>query len=144
MSSEAVVQGGCFCGAVQLEVAGAPEAMGYCHCESCRHWSAGPVNAFSLWKPEAVKVTRGADKIGSYAKTDNSHRKWCTQCGGHIMTDHPAMGLIDVYAAVIPDFDYHPALHVFYSESVLPIRDGLPKMQDVPAEMGGSGETLPE
>jgi hypothetical protein len=27
---------------------------------------------------------------------------------------------------------------------VLPIRDGLPKMRDVPAEMGGSGETLAE
>jgi hypothetical protein len=60
------------------------------------------------------------------------------------MTDHPAMGLVDAYAAVIPDFDYQPAVHVFYSESVLPIRDGLPKMRDVPAEMGGSGETLAE
>jgi hypothetical protein len=118
--------------------------MGYCHCESCRHWSAGPVNAFSLWKPESVQVTKGADKIGTYAKTDNSHRKWCKDCGGHLMTDHPHMGLIDVYAAVIPTFDYQPALHVFYAESVLPIRDGLPKMRDVPAEMGGSGETLAE
>jgi hypothetical protein len=27
---------------------------------------------------------------------------------------------------------------------VLPIRDGLPKMKDFPAELGGSGETLPE
>jgi hypothetical protein len=27
---------------------------------------------------------------------------------------------------------------------VLRIRDGLPKMKDVPKEMGGSGETLPE
>jgi len=27
---------------------------------------------------------------------------------------------------------------------VLPIRDGLPKMKDMPEEMGGSGETLPE
>ena len=34
--------------------------MGYCHCESCRHWSAGPVNAFSLWQPGAVTVTKGA------------------------------------------------------------------------------------
>jgi hypothetical protein len=118
--------------------------MGYCHCESCRHWSAGPVNAFSLWKPESVTVTRGAEKIGSYAKTENSHRKWCKECGGHLMTEHPHMGLIDVYAAVIPSFDYRPGLHVFYSESVLPIHDGLPKMRDVPAEMGGSGETLPE
>jgi len=33
---------------------------------------------------------------------------------------------------------------VNYGESVLPIRDGLPKMKDFPKEMGGSGETLPE
>ena len=41
--------GNCFCGAVEIEVSGAPEAMGYCHCRSCRSWSGGPVNAFSLW-----------------------------------------------------------------------------------------------
>ena len=37
--------GSCFCGAVQLEAEGEPEAMGYCHCSSCRSWSGGPVNA---------------------------------------------------------------------------------------------------
>ena len=55
--------GKCFCGAVELEATGAPEAMGYCHCVSCRSWSAGPVNAFTLWKPENVKVTKGAEHI---------------------------------------------------------------------------------
>ena len=54
------------------------------------------------------------------------------------------MGLTDVYAAVIPDFPYQPGVHVFYKETRLHIHDGLPKMQDVPAEMGGSGVTLPE
>ncbi len=34
--------GSCFCGAVRLEVSGDPEAMGYCHCRSCRSWSGGP------------------------------------------------------------------------------------------------------
>jgi len=28
--------GRCFCGAVEVEVTGQPEAMGYCHCGSCR------------------------------------------------------------------------------------------------------------
>ena len=46
--------------------------------------------------------------------------------------------------ALIRGLDFQPAVHVFYSESVLSIKDGLPKMKDVPAEMGGSGETLPE
>lgn len=136
--------GSCFCGAVQFTVTGEPVAMGYCHCDSCRHWSAGPVNAFTLWSPESVEITRGADNIGTYNKTPQSSRKWCKTCGGHVFTDHPQWGLIDVYAAVIPGFPYKPALHVHYQESVLPIRDGLPKMKDVPAEMGGSGIELAE
>ena len=65
MSTEKSYNGGCFCGAVQLTVTGAPAAMGYCHCESCRHWSAGPVNAFVLWQPEAVRVTIANAKLNA-------------------------------------------------------------------------------
>ncbi|MBI1397302.1 MAG: GFA family protein [Betaproteobacteria bacterium] len=144
MSDEKTYHGSCFCGAVEFDVTGEPVAAGYCHCESCRSWSAGPVNAFSLWKPEAVRVTKGADNIGTYNKTERSYRKWCKTCGGHLFTDHPGFGLIDVYAAVIPDMKFEPHLHVFYEETVLPIKDGLPKMADIPSEMGGSGKTLPE
>lgn len=137
-------KGSCFCGAVQFTVSGEPAAMGYCHCESCRHWSAGPVNAFSLWKPESLKVTQGADLIGTYNKTPVSYRKWCKNCGGHVFSDHPPMGLVDVYAAVIPTLKFQPAVHVNYAEKVLSVKDGLPKMKDFPAEMGGSGVTLPD
>jgi hypothetical protein len=137
-------QGSCFCGAVTFTVTGAPAAMGYCHCESCRAWSAGPVNAFTLWKPEAVRITRGADQIGTYNKTPRSYRKWCRQCGGHLFTEHPHWGLTDVYAAVIPGFPYRPAIHVNYQETKLQMRDGLPKMRDVPKEMGGSGLEIAE
>jgi hypothetical protein len=137
-------KGSCFCGAVEVAVSGEPVAMGYCHCESCRRWSAAPLNAFTLWKPEAVRVTRGADKVGTFHKSPKSYRKWCTSCGGHLFTDHPLWGVVDVYAATIPDFAYRPALHVNYQETQLRVRDGLPKMKDMPAEMGGSGDTLPE
>jgi hypothetical protein len=139
-----VHHGACFCGAVELTVTGEPVVMGYCHCESCRSWSASPVNAFTLWKPAAVQVTRGADNIGTYNKTPRSYRKWCTKCGGHLFNEHPGWGLIDVYAAVIPDFPYQPGIHVNYQETKLRMKDGLPKMKDVPKEMGGSGETIPE
>jgi len=144
MANEPTYSGSCFCGAVQLTVTGAPAAMGYCHCRSCRHWSAGPVNAFALWKPDAVKITKGADDIGTYAKTPGSQRKWCKKCGGHVFTDHPTMGLYDVYAAVTPDHPFKPALHVHYGEKVLSVKDGLPKMKDLPKEFGGSGQSLPE
>lgn len=144
MSKENSHTGKCFCGAVEFAVTGEPAAMGYCHCSSCREWSAGPVNAFTLWAPDKVKVTKGASNIGVYHRTDKSMRKWCKTCGGHLFTDHPGWNLIDVYAAVVPSVEFKPALHVNYQETVLHIKDGLPKQKDVPKEMGGSGELLRE
>ena len=137
-------KGKCFCGAVELTVSGEPVAEGFCHCSSCRNWAAAPVNAFTLWKPDAVKITKGADSIGVYHKTEKSYRKFCKTCGGHLLTDHPLWGVIDVYAATIPTFHHEPKLHVNYAETVLRIKDGLPKMKDMPSEMGGSGDTLAE
>ena len=37
-----------------------------------------------------------------------------------------------------------PPLHVNYAETVLPMKDGLPKLKDFPEAFGGSGEMLAE
>jgi hypothetical protein len=137
-------QGECFCGAVKIEATGAPAAMGYCHCRSCRSWSGGPVNAFSLWDPAAVKVVAGEDALTTYEKNPASQRKYCSKCGGHLMTNHPGLKLVDVFAATIPTLAFAPGVHVNYAETVLPMRDGLPKFKDFPADFGGSGEMLAE
>jgi hypothetical protein len=137
-------RGACFCGAVEFAVIGEPVAAGYCHCESCRHWSASPVNAFTLWQPHAITVIRGSENILTYHKTEKSYRKSCRVCGGHLFTHHPGWDLTDVYAAVIPSFGFTPRVHVNYQETKLRISDGLPKFRDVPKEMGGSGVTLDE
>ena len=142
MSNDEKHVGRCFCGAVEIAVTGEPAAMGYCHCDSCRSWSAGPVNAFTLWPPANVKITKGADNVGKFAKTPRSIRQWCKTCGGHLLTEHPEMGLTDVYAAILPKLEFSPGLHVFYEETVLHIPDGKPKQKDVPAELGGSGVLL--
>jgi hypothetical protein len=134
--------GSCFCGAVEVTLTGAPAAMGYCHCNSCRHWSAGPINGFTLWKPDAVKITKGKDNLATFNKTEHSFRRWCKSCGGHVLTEHPGMGLTDVYAAVIRNFKFEPGLHVHYGEAVVRVHDGLPKHKDMPKEMGGSGTML--
>jgi hypothetical protein len=136
--------GTCFCGAVTLEVTGEPEAMGYCHCRSCRSWSGGPVNAFSLWKPDAVKVSSGESNVATFQKTPLSERKYCSKCGGHLMANHPPLGMVDVFAATIPTLRFAPGVHVNYAEAVLPMHDGLPKFKDFPKEFGGSGEVAPE
>jgi hypothetical protein len=143
MSNENTHTASCFCGEVKFEVSGQPAAVGYCHCESCRHWSAAPVNAFILWQPESLNVTHGAASIGTYNKTPGSYRNWCRKCGGHLFTQHPTIGLVDIYAALLPMFRFEPGVHVNYQETVLHIHDGQPKLKDMPREMGGSGLTLP-
>ena len=95
---EKTYEGQCYCGAVKIAVTGDAVGAGYCHCAACRSWSAGPVNAFTLWKPEAT----------------------------------------------IPSYPFAPGVHVNYESTVLPMKDGLPKLKDFPAELGGSGETLAE
>jgi hypothetical protein len=102
------------------------------------------VNAFTLWKPESVKVTKGEDQIGTFNMTERSYRKWCKACGGHLMTDHPEWGIVDVFAATIPDFPFQAGVHVNYAMTVLPMKDGLPKLKDFPTELGGTGESMPE
>jgi hypothetical protein len=136
--------GRCFCGAVEIEVTGTPEAMGYCHCNSCRSWSAAPANAFTLWKSDAVRIKSGAEHVATFEKTPFSQRKYCKLCGGHLMAGHQPVGLIDVYAATIPTLKFVPGVHVNYSETVLPMKDGLPKLQDFPSELGGSGVLVQE
>ena len=66
---EQTYEGQCYCGAVKITVTGDAEGAGYCHCKACRSWSAGPVNAFTLWKAEAVTVTRARIRSASTTRT---------------------------------------------------------------------------
>ena len=143
-AAEKTYEGRCYCGAVELVVRGDAAGAGYCHCKACRSWSAGPVNAFTLWPDDAVEITAGADSIGEYNANERSYRQWCTVCGGHLLTRHPEWDLVDVYAATIPTFPFTPGVHVNYASTVLPMKDGLPKLKDYPAEMGGSGVVMAE
>jgi len=77
-------------------------------------------------------------------KTERSDRQYCTKCGGHLMTHHPLWNLTDVFAATIPGVKFAPGVHVNYAETVLPMKDGLPKLKDFPKELGGTGEAVAE
>ena len=137
-------RGACFCGAVEIEAAGDPVEMGCCHCSSCRAYSGGPVSTFMLWKSANVDVVKGAELVGRFNKTEMSDRQFCTRCGGHLMTRHPSLGLTDVRSEVISTLRFEPVVHLNYAEAVLPMKDGIAKLRDFPAAVGGSGQILPE
>jgi hypothetical protein len=136
--------GQCYCGAVTIEASGAPVNMGYCHCGNCRAYSGGPVNPFTLWKLDDVKVTKGAELLEKFKATDFSVRCYCAKCGGNVFVEHPTLGLIDIPAGLLKTLSFKPTVHLNYEETILPMKDGLPKLKDFPAEIGGSGATMPE
>ncbi|MFL6584894.1 MAG: GFA family protein [Chthoniobacterales bacterium] len=136
--------GTCYCGAVTIEASGDPIDMGYCHCANCRRYSGAPMNAFTLWKADDLKVTKGSELLAHFQSSEISDRRYCTKCGAHVMIDHPKLGLVDVRSAIPATVTFRPTVHLNYEETVLPMKDGLPKLRDFPGAIGGSGETMAE
>jgi len=74
-------KGACFCGAVQIEVSA-----------SRRAWAIAiavpavlvgrAVNAFTLWKTDAVRVVSGAEHIAKFQKTAMSERQYAPNAAG--------------------------------------------------------------
>ena len=106
-------------------------------------------------KPAAKESEPGQGASDSDVRPESHHtrapkdpakrqRQYCRKCGGHLLTAHAPLGLVDVFAATIPSLTFTPGVHVNYAETVLPMRDGLPKLKDFPAEFGGSGEAMAE
>lgn len=66
-------EGRCFCGDVEIRVTGEPVAMGFCHCESCRSWSAGPVN----YQEHVLRITDDLPRLKDFpAELGGSGEAW--------------------------------------------------------------------
>ena len=96
-----------------------------------------------------MKVVAGEEHLATFRKTPDSlsDRQYCTQCGGHVMIHHPVLEVFDVFPGNVPNLEFVPSMHINYEAVVLPVKDGLPKFKDFPAEysaFGGTGEIIPE
>ena len=79
-------------------------------------------------------------------KDPASRRITCTVCGGCVANEKPQLDMVAVYPMTLfgSAYRFEPTMHIFYSEGVLDMSDGLPKFVDVPDTFGGSGELAPE
>ena len=143
-TNHAVYEGSCLCGEIKVKVVGPPAVAGLCHCETCRTWHAAPVNAFSIWLNEAVSIVQGEELLASY-QAEKCKRHWCQNCGSGLI-NHLRNDMTAVYAMVLDGSGYvhQPGFHIYCEASVFDLQDGLPKFFDLPAELGGSGETVEE
>lgn len=70
--------GGCQCGAVRFEAAGAPRFVANCHCRSCRKATGA---AFSTWVGYTDDRVRMNGAAAYYVSSPGVRRGFCPHCG---------------------------------------------------------------
>jgi hypothetical protein len=107
-------EGGCICGAVRFQAAGAPKWVAWCHCRSCRRHSGAPVSVFVAFERDAVTVTEGA--ITKFNSSPGTRRGFCSTCGSTLTCEgdarptetHIPVGAFDNAEALVPAFHIFP------------------------------------
>jgi hypothetical protein len=77
--SQAVLTGGCQCGAVRFRVDAPPRHTSLCHCRMCQKAFAAPFGAFASYPISAVEWTRGERK--RFQSSNAVARGFCGDCG---------------------------------------------------------------
>jgi hypothetical protein len=104
-----VITGGCHCGAVRYEAEGEALTHALCHCSDCRRSAGAPMVGWTMYRLDAVKVTKGAVKV--YASSEHGRRHFCPDCGTGLFYTNVEMlpGIIDIQSATYDDPDAVPA-----------------------------------
>ncbi len=129
----------CPCGAIELSLSGAPLAQFYCHCDDCRKMTSGAYAAESVYRQDAVTVTRGTPAVWTLLRNP---RHYCAHCGGRLFIEVPAQKLRGVNGFLLPAGAFEPRFHVHCRFAVLPVKDGLEHFAAMPAAFGGSDEKV--
>ena len=92
---------------------------------------------------ESVVIVASSEYVTLFLKSPESrrHRQPGTKYGGHLMMSHLTAGLVDVLRGVIPKLDFVSSMDLNYRETIFPVDDELPKLQDSHCEFDMFGGT---
>ena len=80
----ATLHGSCLCGGVRFEITEVPEALGVCHCTSCKKPSGGAGTVNARMHPSQIRILEGADLLQSYEPPGGSAKTFCRSCGANL------------------------------------------------------------
>lgn len=99
MSDEERHLGGCLCGAVRYELAGAPLHASICYCTQCQRQTGSPVPAFVTYTPERLTITSGSPS--TYRSSPGAQRLFCATCGSCLFWREEGANEVDVFAGTL-------------------------------------------
>lgn len=125
-----VLTGRCYCGATTFSTAQEPQTIAYCHCDSCRRATGGPVAAFAALDENAVTFTPNEGR--EIAINAGVTRTFCSACGSSLTARYDYLpGQVYISIGVIDQAnDLEPKIHCHDSErlSWLHISDDIERV----------------
>ncbi len=96
------VTGGCLCGTVRIEAAGAPKRVGICHCLDCRKHHGAVFYAAAIFASDAVRIAGETQ--------DYEGRHFCPRCGSSVFARsgdevEVHLGTLDAPDKFRPDYE---------------------------------------
>ena len=120
MAIDALLHGGCLCGAIRFEVTPPTKWCAHCHCSLCRRAHGA---AFVTWfgaDRSSFELVTGADELSWYQSTPAARRGFCSRCGSTIFFESERWAdEVHIALACMEDaIDRSPKTHVFYDSHV--------------------------
>jgi hypothetical protein len=124
-----MLDGKCFCGAVQYTVADEFLYAANCHCSDCRRTTGSAFKPFAGIEREKLTLTQGADKIMIYGEEDGNDTH-CMLCGSLLYSVVRAGAFVHVAMGTLVDGPtIRPTKHIFVGSKApwFTITDSLPQ-----------------
>ncbi|MFP2924991.1 GFA family protein [Pyxidicoccus sp. 3LG] len=130
----------CLCGAVKLELTGAPVAQLFCHCDDCQRVHGAAYLPAVMYRVQQTRVVTGQPGIWRLKTTT---RATCRECGTRLFAEPQGLGIRSITAMLLPKGMFQPTFHMQCQHALMPVRDDLPHYKGYPAMFGGSDEQMP-
>jgi hypothetical protein len=130
-----MAKGSCLCGKISYEATELSPNVTKCHCKICQKTSGSACSDFTTAPIEGFKWTSGESLLKQYKSSPNGHRNFCSECGTHMPTGHPEMGIYFVHVGTLDsDEPLIESAHMFLRSRAgwHERRKGLTEFQEYP------------
>lgn len=110
------MKGSCLCGAIKYEIDQLDMPIAHCHCRTCQKAHSAAFATTAGVMREHFRWLKGADKLAAFESSPGKLRRFCPQCGSHLIAEWVHQPHVIVRVATLDDDPQTlPARHIWTS-----------------------------
>jgi len=132
-----MLNGRCFCGAVEYVVEDAFRYAAYCHCSKCRRHTGSAFSAFAGIEIDKFAVRAGASDLRKLSESPSGHDGFCSRCLSPLYSIVRERKFVHIRLGSLIDVPGHKPDHHIHVASKAPwheITDDFPQYAELPPE----------